>query len=156
MKSYIYALLLGVLSTAAPADADARQKPRKAPAPAKAPASAAVSAEVMWPSSAPALPYQPTLLHDDEPAQPIASRHCTIPEYPKVSLRNEETGRVQLGFKIGADGMTQELKVLRSSGFRELDKAAAHAYRTCKFRPALFDGKAIPGYAQINYIFTLD
>ena len=107
------------------------------------------------PSSQPQLPFVPTFAHDDQKAEPIDQLHCAKPEYPRTSLRNEETGQVVLRFKIGADGLIQQWEIARSSGFRDLDLAAAAAYRACKYRPATFNGKAIPGYGHVSYVFTL-
>ncbi|MCH8623131.1 energy transducer TonB, partial [Undibacterium sp. TS12] len=45
------------------------------------------------------------------------------PEYPRASLRNEETGTVQLSVLIGADGSVSDVKIDKSSGFRGLDNA---------------------------------
>eukprot|EP01030_Chromulinospumella_sphaerica_P011108 gene11108-10909_t len=52
---------------------------------------------------------------------------CAKPEYPKSSLRNEETGVTTVSFLIGVDGSVMESKVTKSSGFRDLDKAAQNA-----------------------------
>ncbi|MFZ6747326.1 TonB family protein, partial [Undibacterium sp. JH2W] len=42
------------------------------------------------------------------------------PEYPRASLRNEETGTVALSVLIGADGSVADVKIDKSSGFRGL------------------------------------
>ena len=57
---------------------------------------------------------------------------CVI-EYPKASLMNEEKGTVVLSLKLSADGKVQESKVSKSSGFKNLDKAASTSITKCKF-----------------------
>ena len=54
---------------------------------------------------------------------------CAKPEWPKASLRNEETGTVTLSFLIGVDGRVADSKIVKSSGFRDLDKAAVAGIR---------------------------
>src|SRR3954467_6353348 len=41
---------------------------------------------------------------------------CAKPEWPKSSLRNEETGTVTLQFLIATDGRVADSKVVKSSG----------------------------------------
>jgi protein TonB len=62
---------------------------------------------------------------------------CAKPEYPKSSLRNEETGTVHPSFLIGVDGRVMDSKITKSSGFRDLDKAAQAALGKCHFKPAM-------------------
>jgi protein TonB len=81
---------------------------------------------------------------------------CAKPEWPKSSLRNEETGTVTLSFLIGVDGHVNEAKIVKSSGFRDLDKAAVGGISKCKFKPATVDGKPEAGWQQMQYVWTLE
>ena len=81
---------------------------------------------------------------------------CAKPEWPKSSLRNEETGTVTLSFLIATDGHVAESKVVKSSGFRDLDKAAQTGISRCKFKPATVDGKPQEGWQQMQYVWTLE
>jgi protein TonB len=81
---------------------------------------------------------------------------CAKPEWPKSSLRNEETGTVQLSFLIAADGHVAEGKVVKSSGFRDLDKAAIAGITKCRFKPATEDGVPKEGWQQMQYVWTLE
>lgn len=81
---------------------------------------------------------------------------CAKPEWPKASLRNEETGTVTLSFLIGVDGRVADSKVLKSSGFRDLDKAAVSGISKCKFKPGLTDGKPEQAWMQMQYVWTLE
>ncbi|MBC7456436.1 MAG: TonB family protein, partial [Massilia sp.] len=60
---------------------------------------------------------------------------CALPEWPKASLRNEETGTVTLSFLIGEDGRVADSKIVKSSNFRDLDKAAVTGISKCRFKP---------------------
>jgi protein TonB len=81
---------------------------------------------------------------------------CAKPEWPKASLRNEETGTVTLSFLIGVDGRVADSKILQSSGFRDLDKAAVVGISKCKFKPGLNDGKPEQAWMQMQYVWTLE
>ena len=79
---------------------------------------------------------------------------CTKPAWPKSSLRNEETGTVTLSYLIDVDGAILDSKIVRSSGFRELDMAAYTGVAKCRFKlPA--DAKE-PRWMQLQYVWTLD
>ncbi|NRR30112.1 TonB family protein [Oxalobacteraceae bacterium] len=81
---------------------------------------------------------------------------CAKPEYPKSSLRNEETGTVNLQFLIGVDGHVVKADVVKSSGFRDLDRAAVAALSKCRFKPGMVDGKPEQSVAPVQYVWTLD
>jgi protein TonB len=81
---------------------------------------------------------------------------CAKPEWPKASLRNEETGTVTLQFLIGTDGRVADSKILKSSGFRDLDKAAVVGISKCRFKPGSVDGKPEQAWMQMQYVWTLE
>lgn len=79
--------------------------------------------------------------------------NCAKPEWPKSSLRNEEQGTVTLSYLIDVDGSILDSKIVRTSGFRELDLAAYTAIAKCNFvLPA--DAKE-PRWMQLRYVWTL-
>jgi protein TonB len=81
---------------------------------------------------------------------------CAKPEWPKASLRNEETGTVTLSFLIGVDGRVADSKIVKSSGFRDLDKAAVSGISRCRFKPGMTDGKPEQAWMQMQYVWTLE
>ncbi|HEX8614092.1 MAG TPA: energy transducer TonB [Telluria sp.] len=81
---------------------------------------------------------------------------CVKPDYPARAARNGETGTVNLALLVGVDGKVTDARVDKSSGSRELDKAAIAALSLCKFKPATNGGVAEPAWAQIAYVWTLD
>src|SRR5450830_1538414 len=80
------------------------------------------------------------------------------PEYPRASLRNEETGTVVLSVLIGADGAVSDVKIDKSSGFRGLDNAvrAQLMSGSCKNKPGTVDGKPQPTWTKVKYVWKLD
>jgi periplasmic protein TonB len=81
---------------------------------------------------------------------------CAKPEYPRNSQRNEEQGTVTLRFLIALDGSVKEANVQKSSGFRELDKAALRGLSQCKFKPALINGAPTETYSDVQYVWRLE
>jgi len=81
---------------------------------------------------------------------------CAKPEYPKASLRNEETGTSTISFLIGVDGRVMDSKLTKSSGFRDLDKAAQLALGKCRFKPGTEDGKPVQAWVPVQYVWTLE
>ena len=81
---------------------------------------------------------------------------CARPDYPARAARNGEVGTVSLALLIGTDGRVTEAKVQKSSGSRDLDRAAVSALSLCKFKPATSNGVAEPAWGQIAYVWSLD
>ena len=81
---------------------------------------------------------------------------CVKPDYPTNAARNGETGTVTLALLVGTDGKVAGSRIQRSSGFRDLDKAAVTALSQCKFKPAMNGGVAEQAWAQLSYVWTLE
>ncbi|PHV08389.1 energy transducer TonB [Janthinobacterium sp. BJB412] len=82
------------------------------------------------------------------------AKNCRA-EYPKASLMNEEQGNVSMAFLVAADGSVMESKVEKSSGFKNLDKAAVKAISACKFKPGTKDGAVAQTWAKVDYAWKL-
>jgi protein TonB len=100
--------------------------------------------------------YSPRFAREEQPAQLISFELCRKPEYPKSSLRNEEQGTVTLRFTVGANGRLLKQQVLRSSGFRDLDRAARDALAQCYFRPASIQAQPVQSAMDLQYVWTLE
>lgn len=81
---------------------------------------------------------------------------CIKPDYPARAARNGESGSVTLALLVDVDGRVAGSRIERSSGSRELDKAAVAALSMCKFKPATNGGVAEQAWAQIAYVWTLE
>jgi periplasmic protein TonB len=90
------------------------------------------------------------------PKASIYDLNACKPEYPRASLLAEETGLVRVQFEIGADGQIVSAAVVKSSGFKNLDKATVNGLSRCKFVPAYKDGKAVQSTLQAEYNWKLD
>jgi protein TonB len=80
------------------------------------------------------------------------------PDYPRSSLRNEETGVTTLSVTTGADGSVTAVNIVKSSGFRGLDNAvrAQLLSGSCKNKPGTIDGKPQETTNQVQYVWKLD
>ena len=123
----------------------ATTEPVKAAQPEPAPA---VKAE--------AAPSAPASAPQVRVAAVVDPNACDKPEYPRSSLRAEEAGTVTLDFLIGVDGRVIDSKVSKTSGFKELDRAARAALSLCKFRPGAVDGKPEQSWTKIQYVWKLE
>jgi len=81
---------------------------------------------------------------------------CAKPDYPASAARNGETGTVKMALLIGPDGHVSDSKIQKSSGSRDLDRAAVAALRMCKFKPAVANGTPTSAWGQIAYVWTLE
>ena len=91
----------------------------------------------------------------DRPAVADFNR-CAKPEWPKESLRNEQTGVVSFIFLINENGEVADAFVEKSSGHAALDQATLEAVGKCRFKPGIKDGKAVPAWMSMKYVWRLD
>ena len=107
------------------------------------------------PVLAPAQSFEPFFVRDEQPRilQPTL---CEKPAYPRNSLRNEETGVVTYNLKIDSTGRVLDVKVARSSGFRDLDEAGLVSLPKCLFWPMAVKGVPVQSFRTMQYAWTLD
>ncbi len=90
-----------------------------------------------------------------EPAKAGPGNNCIKPQWPEASLRNEESGTVKLSFLIGVDGKVRETRIVDSSGYGRLDRAAATALQKCSFTLLKDNGKPTEGWHAMQYVWFL-
>lgn len=86
----------------------------------------------------------------------IDAASCAKPAYPAAALRNGDEGTVTLAFLVGKDGRVASAKVERTSGHRDLDRAAMQGLSNCAFKPGTIDGVAQESWARMQYAWHLD
>jgi len=82
------------------------------------------------------------------------AKKCTV-EYPKAALMNEEQGTTTASFFVSAEGSVTESKLEKSSGFKNLDRAALKSISACKFKPGTKDGAPAATWTRVDYAFSL-
>lgn len=77
------------------------------------------------------------------------------PNYPALSRRNGESGRVMLRVQVGADGLPKAITIAESSQFTRLDEAAIAAVKRWRFVPAKQGDQAITEWVLVPLNFKL-
>jgi protein TonB len=101
----------------------------------------------------PPLPPQPVTLTNE---LSVSCLERTPPDYPSVSMRMNEQGKVVLRVELDEDGGVAHLEVKSSSGYHRLDEAALSAVKTWRCKPAIRNGMAVHAVALQPFNFTLE
>ncbi len=99
--------------------------------------------------------FQPDFLAETKGGEVLSVDKCK-PEYPYVSLRNEETGIVRISFTVDMTGRTKDLLLIKSSGFKRLDAEVLRKMKNCLFRPFRFNNFVFERSITINYHWVLN
>jgi len=75
--------------------------------------------------------------------------------YPRTALANRIEGTVILRVLVGEDGSVKDIEIDKSSGSRDLDRAAREGVMKWKFKPGMRGGVAYAGWARVPISFTL-
>jgi periplasmic protein TonB len=87
----------------------------------------------------------------------LKPKYSPPPDYPKHSYRNAEQGLVTLLVKVGADGKPIEAKILKSSGFPELDEnTRKNILSRWQFYPAMRQGVPIAAYILAKQLYVMN
>jgi protein TonB len=77
------------------------------------------------------------------------------PDYPKMSKRLGEQGKVILRVLVDEKGKANQVTVQTSSGFARLDEAGRQAALRAHFKPYMEDGRPVPVYVIVPLNFSL-
>jgi protein TonB len=115
--------------------------------------------KVKQPEETPVKPASP------EPSLPTAISRAAAPavddgfefEYPRLALRYEYEGEVDLEVTVSPEGKVLEVAVKKSSGYSVLDKSAQRQMMSVPFTPALSNqGTPILSVVEQSINFTLE
>jgi periplasmic protein TonB len=94
--------------------------------------------------------------HATEAAEPAKMLEVSVPEYPAAARRHEQEGTVRVRVRVLADGQATDIRVEKSSGSAELDRAAVAAVNASKFRAARSpEGVPVDSWVIVPYQFVL-
>ena len=137
-----------------------------AAAPSPAPSSFVVPAPPPEPVVVAAPPAPPVVVAPAPPAPPPAPKNLPAssvqyastvePDYPRLSKRNNESGRVMVRVFIDEAGAPRQVQVAKSSGFERLDASALAAVLKFRFRPPTENGQPVSGWANVPIDFGLE
>ncbi|PPD10762.1 energy transducer TonB [Methylophilus sp.] len=124
--------------------------------PSAPPLEAPVASAPSKPAPPAAPPKQEVVEEKVEPPKfGVAYLNNPPPEYPRLSQRAGEEGRVLMKVLVSAEGRPETVDVISSSGFERLDKAAVNAVKQWRFEPARKGGKALSAYVNVPLSFSL-
>ena len=107
-------------------------------------------------------PVQPVSASPGPPVQDFvearaAYGYSPAPPYPGTAMRRGLQGDVMLRVRVDAEGRVLAVEVERSSGHRELDRAAERQVRErWRFQPAQREGRAVSSWVRVPISFRLD
>lgn len=78
------------------------------------------------------------------------------PQYPSLSRRHREQGRVVLHVLVNAAGRADEVEIRASSGYSRLDGTARDTVKRWKFVPAKRGSEPVAGWVLIPISFELE
>lgn len=107
-------------------------------------------------TAGPAQPETGTDIRGPVSVGQLAYLRATPPPYPRSELLAGNQGTVLLKVLVDVDGTPLEASIERSSGNRNLDRAAQrHVLKAWRFQPALRDGRAVQAYGIVPIVFSL-
>ena len=77
------------------------------------------------------------------------------PDYPENARAKGWEGTVRLQILVNTDGRVEDVRIVASSGYAELDQTAQRAVRSWRFSPALKNGSPIAAWATVPVVFDL-
>lgn len=86
----------------------------------------------------------------------ITDLNSCKPAYPQAALMQNQTGTVRVKFVIGVDGNLVNADVVKSSGYKTLDRAAVDGLSKCKFKPAMQNGNPVQSWFVTDYVWSLN
>lgn len=126
-----------------------------APPPPPEPAPVQAAPAPPGPPSTPAVeaPPAPVMLGSD---LAVSCPQRSPPEYPAMSRRLREQGRVVLRVELDETGQISAVHVAQSSGAKRLDEAGLTAVKSWRCNPATRDGKVVRAVALQPFDFILE
>ncbi len=85
----------------------------------------------------------------------VSCPSLTAPTYPAISRRMGEEGKLVLRVELDESGRIDSARVIDSSGYDRLDKAALEAVRSWRCRPSMRDGQPVRAVALQPFNFVL-
>ena len=122
--------------------------------------------ETIKPQASPVLAAEPAIelpkaaqIVEDKIEPPrfgVAYLNNPAPDYPALSVRKGEEGRVLMMVLVSADGAAEDVQIEKSSGFDRLDNAAVAAVKKWRFIPAKKNNQPLSAFVRVPMPFILE
>jgi len=90
-----------------------------------------------------------------EPAIPIVLNN-PVPAYPELARKRGQQGMVLLEVQVGPTGSVTQLRLHRSSGYQNLDRAALETVARWRFRPGKENEQPVSMWVRVPVRFVLE
>ena len=87
--------------------------------------------------------------------KPPVPRRRIKPEYPRGARERGEEGDVTLELDISESGTVNDVRIIASCGFAELEQAAIQTVKRARFTPARRGNSKVPATARLTLTFRL-
>ena len=74
-------------------------------------------------------------------------------DYPPISIRLNEEGRVTVKYLVNAEGTVDDVQITQAAAAIALDNAAIPIVKRWRFKPALQAGKPVPMWQAAVVVF---
>lgn len=108
------------------------------------------------PPPAPAPPAPPAPPKIELPSSDADYLQNPKPQYPPISKRLGEQGKVMIRVLIGVDGRAQRAEISKSSGFERLDQSALTAVQNWRYVPGKKNGVVEAMWFSVPINFVLE
>jgi periplasmic protein TonB len=85
----------------------------------------------------------------------VSCPKLSAPTYPAISRRMGEEGKLMLRVELDENGRIDQARVVDSSGYDRLDKAALEAVKSWQCRPSIRNGQPVRAVALQPFNFVL-
>ena len=131
-------------------------EPPKPPPPEAPPIVYNDPSPVAYEAPPPAPPAPAPVVQDFGGEIDATGRAMNPPQYPPEEQRRGVTGTVTISLSYDPNGNVLEVQVIKSSGNRNLDRAAVKAAKRWKINPAVRNGVRVAGVAKTDVVFVLN
>ena len=115
------------------------------------------AAPVLEPVLAKAPPAQKVIEDIIEPPRfGVSYLNNPAPDYPSMSRRLGEEGRVLMRVLVSVEGAAEDVQIEKTSGSERLDNAAVNAVKRWRFVPAKKNNQPLSAYVRVPMKFSLD
>ncbi|HSI24221.1 MAG TPA: TonB family protein [Methylotenera sp.] len=92
----------------------------------------------------------------EPPKYGVAYLNNPTPDYPPISVRKGEEGRVLMRVLVSANGAAEDVQIEQSSGFDRLDNVAVAAVKKWRFIPAKKNNQPLSAYVLVPMPFIIE
>jgi len=95
----------------------------------------------------------PALAQDRDAQLDLSKPHPIV--YPRLAWTDRDEGTVVVNVYVRTNGKAEQVKLVKSSGYGELDAAALQQAWNWHYLPAIKNGEAVEDWAAVSIPYTM-